>query len=108
MDARVGRLMSSIDSDATLSGANVEVVTRVAEMERHLAASANLKSSSTEGDSSSGASLKDPVEKAKLFALPPVKSLVAALDLLNITPLDMPRSMPRTPHSRYSERKHHV
>ena len=91
LDARVGRLMSHIDSDATLRGANVEVVTRVAEMERLLAAAANLKSSATEVDSSSGASLKDPVEKAKLFALPAVKSLVTALDFLNTTPLDMPK-----------------
>ena len=83
LDAKVGRLMSSIDSDATLRGPEVEIVTRVAEMERHLAAAANLKTSSMEGDSSSGASLKDPVEKAKLFALPEVKSLVTALDALN-------------------------
>ena len=92
LDARIARLLSSIDSDASMRGEGVQITTRVAEMERLLGASASShKSASQEGDLSTGASLKDPVEKAKLFARPEVKALVTALDLLNTTPLDFPK-----------------
>ena len=91
LDARVGRLISSIESDATLNGANVEITTRVSEMERQLTASSLSKTSSSAEDPSSTISLKDPVGLAKLFALPAVKSLVSALDQLNTIPLEVPK-----------------
>ena len=92
LDARVGRLLSSIDSDASLRGVGVSISTRVAEMEKLLGASAATKTAADEGGSAAaGASLKDPMERAKLFALPEVKLLVAGLDKLNTSPLDEPK-----------------
>ena len=87
LDARVARLMSSIDSDASLNMPGTSIVTRVAEMERLLNAVADTKSSSGDTESTTS-SLKTPMGRAKLFALPAVKSLVAALDVLNVVPLD--------------------
>ena len=91
LNARVGRLISSIEADASLKGAGVEISARVSEMERQLLASSASKSSSAADDTSTTISLKDPMGVAKLLSLPAVKSLVSNLDKLNTTPLDIPK-----------------
>ena len=51
LDAKINRLMSSVDSDASLNGPGVAIVTRVAEMERLLNSAADSKSVASDSDS---------------------------------------------------------
>ena len=88
LDARIPKLISAIEADATLASPNADVGARVAEMERLLGATAGARASSTAtGPSDSRSSSEDTLNLTKLLAEPKVKALMAELEPLHVTPL---------------------
>lgn len=87
MNDRVGSILAALDT-ADLRGPDVPPIRRVGEIERILSSSSRRRPTDADrATTTSSASEHTETEWAKVFALDPVRALVAAIEPLDVTPL---------------------
>ena len=87
LDARIGSLLGTFDTEPDLSGEGALVATRVAQMDRLLTSVSQGSRTTASLETMEGASTDDPIGTSELFAKSDVKAFVSDMETLHTSPI---------------------